>query len=68
MAMIYQVHELASWGIPSGRFRFIGISDEDSNTVHELCQCEGGHSTQDEARNCPIAKLEYDKVFKKMMH
>lgn len=63
MAMIYSVRELASGGQGTGRFRYIGQSDEQTYVLDELCDCEGGHATPGEAESCPKAKGRLDKLF-----
>lgn len=63
MAMIYQVRELAKQGKGIGRFRYVGMSDEERGVVHECCQCENGHATKLEAEACPEAMSEYRRLF-----
>lgn len=45
-------------GQPSGRYRLTRTSDEDVDDCgpFPLCDCENGHASQQEARDCPEAK------------
>jgi hypothetical protein len=63
MAMIYMAREIAKDGKGTGRFRYVGMSDEERGVVDECCQCENGHATPDEATDCPEAKAHADKIF-----
>lgn len=63
MAMIYSTRELARDGKGTGRFRYIGQSDEQSHVIDELCDCENGHASPAEAEACPTAKARLDKLF-----
>lgn len=59
MAWWIMVRELADdSGKPLGRYRLTAESDEDGGGPWALCDCEGGHATESEARECPVAKKE----------
>jgi hypothetical protein len=64
MAMIYQAREIAyPGGRGSGRWRVVGLSDENSGALHKCCHCESGHGSAKEADECPEAKAVLDKLF-----
>lgn len=63
MAMIYSIREIAKNGKGTGKYRYIGQSDEQPNVIDELCDCVDGHATHSEAENCPTAKARLDKLF-----
>jgi hypothetical protein len=43
-------------GKPIGRYRLTAKSDEGGGGPYGLCECEGGHATAEEARECPKAR------------
>lgn len=59
MAMIYSVREI----VGTGRFRFVGLSDENEYVCDPLCLCPDGHDTEDEARRCPEAVERHKVIF-----
>lgn len=65
MAMIYTQLELAdASGKGIGRWRTVGKSDESRSGVYdECCDCDGGHASPQEARDCPKAKDRVDRLF-----
>ena len=40
----------------SQRFRLTARSDEDGGGPFALCECEGGHVSIEDAKNCPEAQ------------
>lgn len=63
MAMIYDVREMAKGGKGIGRYRMVGLSDEERGVADECCDCDGGHETKDEARACPKAQEKLKRIF-----
>jgi len=64
MTWFYEALELMNAdGARSGRFRVCKTSDEDGGGPYGLCDCEGGHESQDAARDCPIAKAKLSIAF-----
>ncbi len=51
-----ETREISEAGKPTGRFRLTARSDEDGGGPYALCDCENGHSTQQEAQDCKEAK------------
>lgn len=58
-------------GTPSGRYRMCEYSDEDENVFSELCDCENGHATPEEAKACykeSVAEEEADQSLTELMN
>ena len=45
-----------------GRWKMVERSDEDSKIYRELCDCENGHATPEEAKACPKVESSQNRM------
>jgi hypothetical protein len=61
--MIYiKPRKIIENGIETGKWRLTVSSDNPISAPHGLCNCPGGHDTEEEASNCPVAMMRADNI------